>query len=289
MPARQPFTALCQLAARGRHAGRADLHLHTTHSDGTYTPAEVIGLARRCGLVAVAVTDHDTLGGVEAARAAAAGAVEVITAAEITSEYRGRELHLLSYFVAPDDGPLNAALEVIRRHRVERFREMVGRLSRVGVSVSDADLLSPASPDAVGRRHLAELLVRAGRAATVREAFARYLHDCSPFVVPKQRLPVAEAVRLVRGAGGVAAWAHPSYDCTRDKLLELRDLGLGAVEVEFPDVRNGRSRQLRAWAAELDLAVTAGSDCHGPGRREIGCCTVSADELERLRAASGVA
>src|SRR5262245_1719613 len=129
MPARQPFTALCQLAARGRHAGRADLHLHTTRSDGTYTPAEVIDLARRSGLAAVAVTDHDTLGGVPPARAAAAGSgLEVVSGAEITSEYRGRELHLLAYFVALDDGPLNAALEAIRRHRVERFREMGERL-----------------------------------------------------------------------------------------------------------------------------------------------------------------
>src|SRR5215468_6720735 len=98
MPARQPFTALCQLAARGRHAGRADLHLHTTHSDGSYTPAEVIDLARRSGLAA-----------------AANRGVEVIAGAEITSEFRGRELHLLAFFIALDDGPLNAALETIRR------------------------------------------------------------------------------------------------------------------------------------------------------------------------------
>src|SRR6516162_3058471 len=104
MPARQPFTALCQLAARGRHTGRADLHLHTNHSDGTYTPAEVIDLARRSGLAAVALTDHDTLGGVPAARAAALGtSIEVIAGCEITSECHDRELHLLAYFVAPDD------------------------------------------------------------------------------------------------------------------------------------------------------------------------------------------
>src|SRR6266851_9441141 len=215
MPARQPFTALCQLAARGRHAGRSDLHLHTTHSDGTYTPAEVIDIARRSGLAAVAVTDHDTLAGVRVAQAAAVGkGVEVIPGAEITSEYNGRELHMLAYFVTLDDEPLNAALKSICRQRIQRFHEMIERLRQAGVSVSGADRLAPASPDAVGRRHLAELLVRAGRVATIREAFARYLHDRSRFVLPKERLPVAEAIRLVRGAGGVAAWAHPPYDCT---------------------------------------------------------------------------
>src|SRR5437660_10046721 len=106
MPARQPFTALCQLSARRRLAGRADLHVHTTHSDGTYTPAQVVELARRAGLAAVAVTDHDAVGGVAAARSAAGGDGEVVAGVEITAEFRGRELHLLGYFFRPDEGPL---------------------------------------------------------------------------------------------------------------------------------------------------------------------------------------
>src|SRR5947199_9829043 len=116
MPARQPFTSLCQLAARGRHAGRADLHLHTTHSDGTYTPAEVVELGRRSGLSTLAITDHDTLGGVGPARAAAEGSgVEVVPGVEITAEHRGRELHLLAYFVSTEDRALGGALERIQR------------------------------------------------------------------------------------------------------------------------------------------------------------------------------
>jgi predicted metal-dependent phosphoesterase TrpH len=284
MPAQQPFTALCQAAGRSRHAGRADLHLHTTYSDGSYTPAEVVDLARRCGLSAVAITDHDTLGGVAPARAAAAGTgVEVIAGVEITAEYRGRELHLLGYFVAPDDAPLNAALVTIRRHRAERFRAMVERLRQCGVHLNGEEWQAPSAPEALGRRHLAELLVRAGRVRTVREAFTRYLGDNGRAAVPKKRLPAAEALALVRGAGGVAAWAHPPYDCTQDGLAELWAMGLGAVEVEYPDVRPSRGKQLRAWAAALGLAVTGGSDCHGPGRRSVGACTVSAEELERLR------
>src|SRR5689334_12427269 len=136
MPAGQPFTALCQLAARGPHAGRVDLHVHTTHSDGTYTPAQVVDLARRAGLSALAITDHDTLGGVPVAQGAAAGsAIEIVAGVEITSEYRQRELHLLAYFVVLDHAGLVAALEAIRRHRVERFREMIERLRGRGVSL----------------------------------------------------------------------------------------------------------------------------------------------------------
>lgn len=280
MPARQPFTRLCQTLAR---TGRADLHLHTTCSDGLYTPAQVVDLGRRCGLAALAITDHDTLAAFPAARAAAAGSgLEIIPGVEITSAYAGHELHLLAYFIDPDDGPLGQALAHIRRHRAARFQEMVERLRRQGVSVEDG--AAPAkAPEALGRRHLAEMLIRAGRVATVREAFQRYLGDGGTVAVPKCRLPVAEALALVRDAGGVAAWAHPRYDCTQDSLAELRGLGLGAVEAEYPGTRRSRVRELRGWADALGLAVTGGSDCHGPGARAVGSCTVTAPELDRLR------
>jgi hypothetical protein len=284
MPAGQPFTALCQLAARGPQAGRVDLHVHTTYSDGTYTPAQVVDLARRAGLAAVAVTDHDTLGGVPAAREAAAGSpLEIVAGVEITSEYRQRELHLLGYFVALDHAGLTAALEAIRRHRVERFREMIERLRGRGVSLEGEEQCVQGAPEALGRRHLAEMLVRARRVANVREAFVRYLGDRGDVAVPKKRLPVAEALALVRDAGGVAAWAHPPYDCTQEHLTELRDLGLGAVEVEYPDMRRSRGLELRGWAQRLGLAASGGSDCHGPGRRSVGSCTISAAEFTQLR------
>jgi len=287
MPARQPFTALCQLAARPRLAGRADLHLHTTHSDGSYSPAQIVELARRAGLAAVAVTDHDAVGGVAVARKAADGTgLEVIAGVEITAEYRGRELHLLGYFFRTDDGPLTAALEKVRRGRVERFQEMVERLRGCGASLDLRGVPPPAAPEALGRRHLAEMLVRQGLAGSVREAFARWLHDGGRAAAPKLRLPVGEATALVRGAGGVAAYAHPPYDCTVDALTELRDLGLGAVEVDYPAVKASRGRELRAWAAKLGLAVSAGSDCHGPGKHAVGACTVTGQELVLLRPGS---
>jgi predicted metal-dependent phosphoesterase TrpH len=288
MPARQPFTALCQLAARGPHAGRADLHLHSTHSDGTYTHAQLVDLARRCGLAALAVTDHDTLSAVPLAQSAARGCdVEVVSGVEITAEYRARELHLLAYFIRLDHEPLTAALAEVRGHRLSRFHEMVERLRRCGVSLEKEALPQTVDGDALGRRHLAQLLVKAGRVGTVREAFARYLKDGGPASVPKRRLPVDRAIALVRGAGGVAAWAHPPYDCCEEHLTELRGLGLGAVEAEYPDFKRAHNRGLRALAQRLGLAVTGGSDCHGPGRRAVGSSTVSADELDRLRQKAG--
>ncbi|HZT80632.1 MAG TPA: PHP domain-containing protein [Gemmataceae bacterium] len=288
MPAGQPFTALCRAAARTRSHGRADLHLHTAHSDGRYTPAQVVELARRSGLAAVALTDHDTLAGVPEAQAAAAGTgVEVVPGVEISSEWRGAELHLLAYFVRVEDGPLQEALGWLRACRAERFWEMARRLRGCGVSLDEGELRAQAAAGAVGRRNLAEALVRAGRAGTVAEAFRRWLGDRGQAAVPKERLPAAKALALVRGAGGVAAWAHPSYDCTRAALAELRGLGLGAVEAEYPGTRESRRKELRAWAAELGLAVSGGSDCHGPepAGRAVGACSITMNELEALRRA----
>jgi predicted metal-dependent phosphoesterase TrpH len=264
---------------RGRLTGRADLHLHTTHSDGNYTPAQVVELARRCGLAAIAVTDHDTLASIGPARAAAVGTgVDVVAGVEITARYNGREIHLLAYFVDESTQALNDALSGVRQSRAERFVAMIERLRACGVSI-DAGRLPP-SP---GRRHLAELLVAAGKAANVRHAFTRYLRDGGPADVPKQGLPAEEALALVARAGGVAALAHPSYHCSRDYLAGLQKLGLGAVEAEYPGGKRSFTRRLRSWATELGLAVTGGSDCHGPDGQSIGACTMSDEELAALR------
>jgi len=243
----------------------------------------LVDLARRTGLAAIAVTDHDTLEGVPAARAAAAGSgVEVIAGVEITASYAGREVHLLAYFLDGDGSALATALAELRHDRCERFLAMVERLRGRGVSIEPGAL-----PPAPGRRHLAELLVRAGKVGSVREAFSRFLRDGGPADVPKRGLPAEEALALVRQAGGVAARAHPSYHSWREDLAAMQDLGLRAVEVEYPGVKRHFARQLRAWAAERGLAVTGGSDCHGPGGHAPGSWSVSALELAALRQMAG--
>ena len=285
MPAGQPFTMLCRTLAQPRTLGRADLHVHTTRSDGTYTPAQIVELARRSGLSAVAITDHDTLAGIAPARTAAQSRVEVIAGVEITAEYQDRELHLLGLFVDPGDAALTAALARLHARRAERFQEMIERLRRLGVEIDGAAAEKLKGNTTLGRRHLAELLVRSGKTANIREAFQRWLGDRGRVIVPKARLPVGAAIALVRQAGGVAAWAHPSYDACTESLPKLRALGLQAVEVDYPSCRSGPRRALRALAASLGLAVTGGSDCHGPDApaRGLGTCGVTAEELETLR------
>jgi 3',5'-nucleoside bisphosphate phosphatase len=285
MVAGASFTNLCRtLAQARRQTFRVDLHIHTTCSDGEYTPTQIVDLARRSGMPAVAITDHDTLAAVPIAQRHAGSAIEVIPGVEISTVHGERDLHLLAYFVRLD-GPLADALERLRVGRRIRFLAMVTRLRELGVKLSDVAIDRLAATEAVGRRHLASLLVEEGKAGSIREAFNRYLGDHGRATVPKERLPTAEAIRLVREVGGVASWAHPGADCTRESLRELYNLGMRAVEVDCPSIKLLRGRELRTWAKELGLVVTGGSDCHGPDepRRAVGMFGVTAEELDALR------
>jgi len=282
MPAGQPFTLLC-IRAKTVPPSRADLHVHSTASDGRYTPAQVVEIAGRSGLAAVALTDHDTLAGYAAAVEAAPRGLEVIPAVELTAELDGREVHLLGYFVRPDDPPLNSALDRLREHRSGRFDDMVQRLRACGVAVPER-AASP-STTALGRRHLAELLVGCGLVGSVREAFNRYLDAGKPAYVPTKRFTFADSIRLVRGASGVCSLAHPPTTLSLPAIAALRDMGLDAVEAVYPSFKTSRSARLRDYCRQLDLLVTGGSDCHGPDepKRAVGCRTVTTDELSALR------
>jgi predicted metal-dependent phosphoesterase TrpH len=268
----------------------ADLHVHTTHSDGVCSPCEVVIAAGCVGLAAVAITDHDTLSAIAIARPEAARVgVELIAGVELTAvDDRGREIHILGHFVRDDDPALLAATTALRAARAERLRAMAGRLEMLGLQV-DLEALGRAFPRAtLGRRHLAEWLVRTHQVASPREVFARFLGDGGPAEVAKPRLPWAQAVALIQGAGGVAGLAHPPYDLRESALRVLAEGGLGAVEVAGPGVDNRRGRRLRAWADRLGLIPIAGSDFHAPDRpgRWVGSTTTAGQELERLRARS---
>ncbi len=285
MPAAQPFTQMCQLLAQHRPDRRVDLHVHTTASDGQYTPRQIVDLARRSGLPAIAITDHDTFAGIAAAQQWRHPELEVIPGVEITTEHLGKEVHLLAYFVSVEDSPLRQALEVLCASRRERFFAMAQGLRERGVPLDLGDAQRWENQPTLGRRHLAELLVKGKHAATIRHAFQRFLHDQHPLHVAKAKLPIVSALRLVREAGGVSSWAHPGTACTRNVLHDLATSGLDAVEVDFPAVRYARGKELRGWARELGLAVTGGSDCHGPEplRQAVGSGGITVAELGELR------
>jgi predicted metal-dependent phosphoesterase TrpH len=292
---RSPFTALCAQIGRLAMPARADLHVHTTASDGEYTPSQVAALAREAGLAAVAVTDHDTLAGVVEAREAASGfagrTVEIVPGVEITTELDGRELHLLGYFVRPDHPELAAALGRLCERRRERFFDFLDKLNANGVAVAAdrADLIA-ARTVSLGRRHVAALLVACGHSGNVNGAFYRYLHPLRAAVVPKITLPIEEAIRLVREAGGASSLAHPP-DLTDEQFARLRAAGLDGIEADYPFGRSSPGGRLREVAQRLGFVRTGGSDCHGPNpaHRRIGSTAVPADRLDELRRRCGAA
>ena len=290
MPRTSAYTAAASRLAQLTAPARADLHTHTTASDGDNTPSQLVAMARHARLAAVAVTDHDTLAGLAEARAAAAGAIEVVTGVEISTSFAGREYHLLGYFVRPDHPDLSAALARVRAGRRDRFRALIALLQGRGVPVpGDRVALTEGASDSHGRRHVADLVVATGAARTRTEALQRFVHPVLKQAPAKVLLPIEEAVTLVRTAGGVASLAHPPEDLTDDQTTALKGYGLGALEAVYPWARRAPEVRLRAQAAAHGLAVTGGSDCHGPvpAHRRIGSCAVTADELVALRVRAG--
>jgi predicted metal-dependent phosphoesterase TrpH len=272
-----------------RTAGAADLHVHTTHSDGTCSPGEVVRAAAAVGLAAVAITDHDTLSALAIARPEAQRlGIELIDGIELTAEYHGREIHVLGHFVNAKDPDLGATVLRLRAARAERIERLAARLGSLGLEV-DLRALAQAFPRAtLGRSHLADWLVRTGQVADRRQAFARYLGDRGPAQVPKPRLMGNEAIGLIRRAGGIAALAHPAYDFSLQALRELAEGGLGALEVAGPAIGKGHGRRWRLWADQLGLIPIAGSDFHAPDRpgRWVGAIVTPQSDFERLRAAA---
>jgi predicted metal-dependent phosphoesterase TrpH len=267
----------------------ADLHIHTTHSDGVCSPCEVVNAAAQVGLSALAITDHDTLTAISIARPEAERlGVELVGGVELTAEREGREVHILGHFVREDDPSLRAATASLRAARAGRLRAMVGRLAELGLSV-DLEALQRTFPRAtLGRRHLADWLTRTGQSAGHREAFALYLADDGPAHVPKPRLGWEQAIALIRGAGGVAGLAHPPYDLREQTLRCLAEGGLGAIEVAGPGINTRLGRRWRDWGEALGLVPIAGTDFHAPDRpgRWVGAIATANPDFERLRARS---
>lgn len=276
----------------------ADLHVHTTASDGILTPEAVVDLAAAHGLAAVGITDHDTISGIGAALRRAhelAGersgrAPSVVPGVEINTDYGDGEIHILGYFVDWEDGALAQTLERLREGRLARVRRILDRLQALGLAVDLDRIISPGEEGSVGRPHVARAMVDAGHVQTVRQAFERYLARGRPAYVGRERFTPVEAVRAVRKAGGVAVLAHPAKDATAEFIDTLIAAGLEGIEVHHPDHDRHLVRYYLALAKERDLIVTGGSDSHGPGSvhgAAIGSYTVDCAVVEELRRRSG--
>lgn len=266
---------------------RADLHTHSNASDGADAPAELVELASRRGLSVLALTDHDTTTGLAAA-AAAGGRVglRVIRGLELSTDVPRGELHILGYGIDPDDAALQAALADLRERGARRLHVMLERLREQGIDLPDAVIERRDERESVGRPHIARALVAAGHVGSIQEAFQRYLAHGRPAYVPKSKLAPADAIALVRGAGGLPFMAHPfSLPDFEEQLPELQAAGLAGLEAYYGEYDDERRRRLAELAAERGLLVSGGSDYHGEHfkqGRELGAVDLPGDVLPRF-------
>lgn len=275
-----------------------DLHTHSTASDGSESPAAVVGLAVRAGLSAVALTDHDTLDGIEEARAEAGRAgIELIPGVEVACEWNRGGLHIVVLFLEPGPGPLQDRLAEFRAGREVRNRAIAGRLDEIGVDIDYEEVLAQAGDGSAGRPHFAALLVAKGYVPDIPTAFREYLGSGGAAYATRPLLPPEEALRLARRSGGVPVVAHPhtlglnTADEYAAAFRRLAGYGLAGVECWYGEYPAETRRRLEATVRSFGLLPSGGSDFHGsykPGQRVgvgRGDLAVPDRFLEDLRAA----
>ncbi|WP_327697532.1 MULTISPECIES: PHP domain-containing protein [unclassified Streptomyces] len=248
---------------------RIDLHCHSTASDGTDTPAELVRNAAAAGLDVVALTDHDTTRGYAEAIAALPAGLTLVTGAELSCRLDGVSMHMLAYLFDPEEPALFAERELVRDDRVPRAQGMVAKLQELGVPITWEQVARIAGDGSVGRPHVATALVELGVVPTVNDAFTGdWLADGARAYVPKHETDPFEALRLIKGAGGVAVFAHPAASkrgltVPESAIAELAAAGLDGIEVDHMDHEPATRARLRGLAAELGLLGTGSSDYHG--------------------------
>lgn len=263
-------------------ASFVDLHAHSTASDGALAPAEGVKAAHAAGLSAYALTDHDTLAGIPEAQATAdALGIRLVPGVEMSVHQGAEEVHLLGLHIR-DVTELQARLEDIRGFRRSRAETIVSLLNAAGVPVTFEAVLTESAGGAIGRPHVARALVAGGYVRDMREAFDRWLAAGRPAYVDKERLDIAEGIRMIHEAGGIAVYAHPGTDGRREKIEPLALAGLDGIEVKHPSHSREDELRLASLAAFFGLVVSGGSDWHGAmqGTRVLGAMHVPASWLE---------
>ena len=266
--------------------GFADLHLHTLFSDGTFTPEELAGHGGRCGLMAMALTDHDTVEGCPRMAAACQTlGIEFIAGAELTAELDGSEIHILGYYLDLENERLKTDLNKFQAVRQNRIREMVARLNRINIPLRAEAVFALANCRSPGRPHVGRALVQAGFCANLDEAFDRYLKKNRPAYVPKFKISAVDAIGLIHQAGGIASMAHPGLNRSDDIIPELVAQGLDGIECFHSKHTAAMSVYYMDIATRHHLLITGGSDCHGfsKGKPLIGGSKLPGDHYQRLK------
>lgn len=267
---------------------RADLHLHTTASDGSLTPREVVLKAVELELDVIAITDHDTVSGIAPALAVAKSypQLTVIPGVEINTDVRKGEVHILGYFIDYHDPKLNRSLEELRNSRYERGKRMVAKLAEMGVNIEWNRVMEIAGRGSVGRPHIAQAMVEKGYVASLREAFDKYIGHDGPAYIERKKIAPLEAVKLVLESGGLPVLAHPAdIEQLGRLLLKLKKAGLVGIEIYYDGYATETISHLEGLALKHDLIACGGSDYHGldgSTGSDMGSVNVPQESVEKL-------
>jgi predicted metal-dependent phosphoesterase TrpH len=268
-----------------------DLHTHSTCSDGTQSPAELVQAAKRRGLAYLGLTDHDTVEGLpEAIAEAGLLGLTVVPGTELSAERNGKEAHVLGYFIDDRNEDLIRDLAEYAALRPERIERMVDKLRGLGLNIDLGRVHEIAGKGTIGRPHVARALVELGYAEDVKDAFDKYIAPGRPGFVPRQKISAEQAIRTIIRGGGLPVLAHPfSTKAVEETLAELVPIGLAGLEVYYGEYTTEQREELRRIAGKWNLIPTGGSDWHGPSARsgrELGGPFVPIQSVERLQAAA---
>ncbi|MBN2104950.1 PHP domain-containing protein [bacterium] len=241
-----------------------DLHVHTYYSDGLLSPSKMVQMAKETGLSAVGICDHDTINGLEEAETAGqCYGIEVVPGIELSSQYKGRDLHILGYYFDLENLDLIDYIERFCAERYRRAAKMVGNLNQGGVHIRMDDVEDKAQGNSIGRPHIAEVLMEKGYVETFQEAFHRYIGYGADSYVEKYKLQPVQAIQLVSKAKGISILAHPGPVISDEIIIDLVKMGIDGIEVIHPNINQKRTRYLMDLAQTYGLLISGGSDCHG--------------------------
>lgn len=274
------------VGAKSRYS-EADLHCHTTASDGLLTPWELVKAAAECGLKAIGITDHDTTSAwEEAEKAGIHYEVDILRGIELNTDWSGTEVHILGYEMDPNSLILQEKLRVLREARYKRVFTILEKLQSQGIDIQKAEIQKIARGESVGRPHIAQALMNKGIVKTIREAFDCYIGLGAPAYVPRNKLSPEQGIALVRAAGGVAILAHPGVHSLWKGIPPWIELGLQGIEVTHSEHSLADEKQCRELAERYNLIMTGGSDYHGEERKpgiHLGDWGTSYEVVEKIR------
>lgn len=267
-----------------------DLHLHSTASDGSLTPEQVVELASHLNLKTISLTDHDSVEGLPSAiEASKRHAVEVIPGIEMSSDVAGRDIHVLGYYLDYNDPELKKILVKLRDNREKRISGIISKLNEMGYEIDAEDVRAEAKDGSLGRAHIAKAMLRKGFIDNIQEAFDRFIGRQGPAYVEKSALSVIDIIKIINEFGGVPVLAHPGISGVDDKIVGFKEAGLLGLEAYHSEHTPDQAMKYASLAKKLGMIITGGSDCHGLGSSRgliIGSVYVPdncIDELKRLK------